>query len=207
MSANATTMTLNPDCGRNDKSNTSIKCPDCGSFLCRDNAMTLASNPPKTRYYCTGCGFAISAVNDNDAQHIIHNMEKKRVENMNVCHKPIGYPDDFCDGVKCHDCSYWYPQLKYKPIDPEEKDWIFGHDNKEPEDVVNHPSHYETGKFECFDVMREAFGDEAVKNFCICNAFKYLYRHKRKNGVEDIRKAKWYIDKFLEIVDEGLNNE
>ena len=74
-------------------------------------------------------------------------------------------------------------------------------------DVVNHPSHYETGKFECFDVMREAFGDEAVKNFCICNAFKYLYRHQRKNGIEDIRKAKWYIDHFLEIVDEGLSNE
>ncbi len=76
-----------------------------------------------------------------------------------------------------------------------------------PEDIVNHPSHYETGKFECFDVMREAFGDEAVKNFCICNAFKYLYRHQRKNGIEDIRKAKWYIDHFLGIIDEGLYDE
>ena len=76
-----------------------------------------------------------------------------------------------------------------------------------PEDIVNHPSHYETGKFECFDVMREAFGDEAVKNFCICNAFKYLYRHQRKNGIEDIRKAKWYIDHFLEIVDEGADDK
>lgn len=33
-------------------------------------------------------------------------------------------------------------------------------------DVVNHPSHYETGKFECFDVMMEALGVENVKGFC-----------------------------------------
>ena len=66
-------------------------------------------------------------------------------------------------------------------------------------DNVNHPSHYETGKFECIDVMIETQGVEAVKAFCLCNAFKYLYRHNGKNGVEDIKKAKWYIDKYLEL--------
>jgi hypothetical protein len=55
-------------------------------------------------------------------------------------------------------------------------------------DNVNHPSHYETGKFECIEVMQEVFGTEAVQNFCVCNAFKYLYRHRRKNGKEDIEK-------------------
>ena len=72
-------------------------------------------------------------------------------------------------------------------------------------DNVNHPFHYETGKFECFDVMREALGDNVVKDFCIANSFKYIYRHKRKNGVEDIKKAKWYIDKYLEL--EESNND
>ena len=65
-------------------------------------------------------------------------------------------------------------------------------------DNVNHPSHY-TGKFECIDVMIETQGVEAVKNFCICNAFKYLYRHNGKNGVEDLKKARWYIDKYIEL--------
>lgn len=69
----------------------------------------------------------------------------------------------------------------------------------EKADNVNHPSHYETGKFECIDVMIETQGVEAVKAFCLCNAFKYLYRHNGKNGVEDIKKAKWYIDKYLEL--------
>ena len=66
-------------------------------------------------------------------------------------------------------------------------------------DNVNHPSHYETGKFECIEVMQEVFGTEAVQNFCVCNAFKYLYRHRSKNGKEDIEKARWYINKYLEL--------
>lgn len=66
-------------------------------------------------------------------------------------------------------------------------------------DNVNHPNHYETGKFECIDVMIEVFGIEKVKAFCQCNAFKYLYRMDRKNGVEDIQKARWYINKYQEL--------
>ena len=66
-------------------------------------------------------------------------------------------------------------------------------------DMVNHPIHYETGKFQCIEVMIEALGDEAVKHFCLCNAFKYIYRSQRKNGKEDIEKAQWYIDKYIEL--------
>lgn len=66
-------------------------------------------------------------------------------------------------------------------------------------DVINHPSHYETGKYECIDVMLETQGAEAVKGFCLCNAFKYLYRHNNKNGDEDIKKAIWYLNKYLEL--------
>lgn len=66
-------------------------------------------------------------------------------------------------------------------------------------DNVNHPGHYRIGKYECIDVMLETQGIEATKSFCLCNAFKYLYRHDSKNGLEDIKKAKWYIDKYLEL--------
>lgn len=66
-------------------------------------------------------------------------------------------------------------------------------------DNVNHPVHYETGKFECIDVMVETQGKEAVKAYCLCAAFKYLYRHNRKNGLEDIKKARWYLDKYVEL--------
>ena len=66
-------------------------------------------------------------------------------------------------------------------------------------DNVNHPSHYQGSKYECIDVMAEALGTEVVKGFCLGNAFKYLYRCMRKNGLEDIKKARWYINKFIEL--------
>ena len=72
---------------------------------------------------------------------------------------------------------------------------------KDKPDLVNHPSHYETGKFECIDVMEEALGRDVVKGFCIGNAFKYLYRAKRKNGLEDLKKAQWYLNRIISMED------
>lgn len=66
-------------------------------------------------------------------------------------------------------------------------------------DSVNKPKHYCMGGFECIDIMVETQGIECVKDFCVCNAFKYLYRHNGKNGDEDIRKAAWYLNKYLEL--------
>ena len=61
---------------------------------------------------------------------------------------------------------------------------------------VNHPKHYD-GKYECIEVMRDVFGEDAVKSFCILNAFKYIWRHNKKNGTEDLKKAKWYLEFML----------
>lgn len=66
-------------------------------------------------------------------------------------------------------------------------------------DPVNHPAHYEGNtSLECIDVMEIAFGADAVGNFCLCNAFKYLWRYKHKGGVEDVKKAKWYLDRWTQ---------
>ena len=67
-------------------------------------------------------------------------------------------------------------------------------------DMVNRPPHYTQGGIECIDAMIAAFGKEAVANFCMCNAFKYIWRSKHKNGNEDIEKAKWYLNKHKELV-------
>ena len=64
---------------------------------------------------------------------------------------------------------------------------------------INHPDRYAGGKFECIDVMLDVFGTDAVKHFCILNAFKYIWRAEKKNGVEDIKKAVWYLNKFIEL--------
>jgi hypothetical protein len=46
--------------------------------------------------------------------------------------------------------------------------------------------------------MRDTFGDEMLKSFCLLNAFKYLYRHHKKNGIEDLKKARFYLDYVIE---------
>ena len=66
-------------------------------------------------------------------------------------------------------------------------------------DVVNHPPHYCVGGLECFEVMKQVFGIEAVKVFCRLNAFKYLFRSETKNGDQDIAKATWYLTRYLEL--------
>lgn len=65
-------------------------------------------------------------------------------------------------------------------------------------DPVNHPSHYTHG-MEAIDEMVLIFGNEAVKNFCLCNAWKYRKRAIYKNGTEDMDKADWYINKYKEL--------
>ena len=69
-------------------------------------------------------------------------------------------------------------------------------------DPVSKPKHYTNSKVECIDAMIETFGIEAVKNFCLCNAFKYHWRHDAKGGSEDIEKATWYMDKYKELVNQ-----
>ena len=64
-------------------------------------------------------------------------------------------------------------------------------------DNINHPSHYEIEGYECIDAMEITQGRDAVKSFCLCNAYKYLWRHKNKNGLEDLKKARWYLDRYI----------
>lgn len=71
---------------------------------------------------------------------------------------------------------------------------------------IEHPNHYNQGSIECIDAMEEAFGTQAVMIFCICNAFKYIWRYSKKNGIEDIKKAIWYLNKYMELYDKLNNN-
>ncbi len=67
-------------------------------------------------------------------------------------------------------------------------------------DVVERPQHYTSTSIECIDAMIETQGADAVKAYCVCNAFKYLWRHNAKNGDEDIKKANWYLNKAVELM-------
>ena len=65
---------------------------------------------------------------------------------------------------------------------------------------VDHPSHYNNGGIECIDAIESATeGLTGIEAFCTGNAIKYLWRWKHKNGVEDLDKAIWYINKLKEV--------
>lgn len=67
---------------------------------------------------------------------------------------------------------------------------------------AEHPKHYSTPHgMQIWDLMEEAYGTQAVMCFCLCNIFKYITRCEKKNGLEDLRKAKVYIDKYIELAE------
>lgn len=70
-------------------------------------------------------------------------------------------------------------------------------------DNIN-PNHYKQGKVECIDAIEAAtsrlVGIEAVTT---ANVIKYLWRWKDKNGLEDLKKAKWYLEKLIQTIESG----
>lgn len=68
-------------------------------------------------------------------------------------------------------------------------------------DTINHPAHYTAGVIECIDAIAAATeGLNGIEAVCTANAIKYLWRWKRKNGAEDLKKAIWYIERLLQDV-------
>ena len=67
----------------------------------------------------------------------------------------------------------------------------------EKRDNIN-PNHYRQGKVECIDALEAATANlTGIEAVCTANAIKYLWRWKQKNGIEDLKKASWYIEKLI----------
>ncbi len=120
-------------------------------------------------------------------------------DTANACPEYIGLKngDD-----RCQNCSKCWREavkdIKFK--DDIEKDFIEAI-NKQPiivSDSVNHPSHYTHGKIETIDKIEDVLGLEGFQAYCVGNAIKYLDRYKLKNGFEDIKKAKRYLEFYIE---------
>ena len=69
-------------------------------------------------------------------------------------------------------------------------------------DMVNHPSHYADGAIECIEAIEASLTREAFLGYCKGNSVKYLWRWEKKiNPVEDLKKARWYLNKMIEVLD------
>ena len=64
-------------------------------------------------------------------------------------------------------------------------------------DPVNHPAHYTQGGIECIDAIRASMSKEQFLGYCKGNSLKYQWRYEAKGGVEDLKKAKWYLDRMI----------
>ena len=97
-------------------------------------------------------------------------------------------------------CYNWYKELNPAACENAESKC---YDKESNVDMVNHPSHYTQGGIECIDCIKSAtVGKVGIEAFCVGNAIKYLFRYEEKNGIEDVKKARWYIDRLIRELEE-----
>ena len=67
--------------------------------------------------------------------------------------------------------------------------------------MVEKPAHYQ-GSVECIDAIEAATSElYGIRAVCTANIIKYVWRWHRKNGAQDLRKARWYLDRLLSVID------
>ncbi len=69
--------------------------------------------------------------------------------------------------------------------------------------MVNHPAHYATNNagIEVIDIIESTVPD--FKSYCRGNVIKYVCRYDKKNGVEDLKKAQWYLERLISLEEQG----
>ena len=70
-----------------------------------------------------------------------------------------------------------------------------------PDYIIDHPPHYTTGKFEVIDYIQDKLGTEMFEGFCIGNVLKYVSRYRLKGGLEDLKKAAWYLNRIIKTLE------
>ena len=72
-------------------------------------------------------------------------------------------------------------------------------------DMVNSPAHYNKSGIETIDII-ESVTDDGFESYLQGNILKYLCRYKYKNGVEDLEKARWYLNRLIRTIGENKDD-
>ena len=67
-------------------------------------------------------------------------------------------------------------------------------------DPIN-PNHYKQGGLESIDAIKAFMSEEAFKGFLKGNCQKYLFRYEQKNGIEDLKKCQWYLERLISVLE------
>lgn len=119
------------------------------------------------------------------------------------------------EGVSCGSLSYakyLHPNIpieKYKVKQDEVAKWFYNTANamkafasngvsmkKQNTDNVNNPSHYTAGGIETLDYIKAKVSD--YPSYAAGNILKYVSRYEHKNGIEDLKKAQFYLNDLIE---------
>lgn len=91
--------------------------------------------------------------------------------------------------------DWWANHEDYLVLEPVEA-------AKQP-DMVENPPHYNAGRFEVIDVIEDAVkGADGFEGACVANIIKYTMRYRHKNGLEDVKKAAWYLARLERYLSE-----
>ena len=104
-----------------------------------------------------------------------------------------------CDTCKCFDtyfdCSQCSDFDEWQQKDVELKS------------EINHPNHYADRKIETITYIRDNMTKEQFQGYLEGNILKYISRYKKKNGLQDLLKANWYLNKLIqELTDDNRTN-
>lgn len=73
-------------------------------------------------------------------------------------------------------------------------------------DMVNHPNHYTQGGIECIKAIEASMPPDGFQDYCKGNVIKYTWRFRQKNGLEDLKKARVYLNWMIESVEKECGN-
>jgi len=77
----------------------------------------------------------------------------------------------------------------------------------EKNNSINHPSHYTRGSIECIDAIMAALTPSEFRGYIKGNILKYIWREYNKNGVEDLKKARWYLDRLIKNMENPMSKK
>lgn len=103
----------------------------------------------------------------------------------------------------------WRDTLQERPAKPDIEPDMGTHPDSELDadqhsvgaDSVDHPSHYTSGSIECIDAIQAQMTPEQFAGYLRGNVAKYLWRYEHKGGAESLRKARWYLDRLIAVME------
>ena len=91
---------------------------------------------------------------------------------------------------------------KLKEVEEKSKEQTVKYLSGKKDDMVNHPPHYNKAGIETIEAIK-AMTDTGFEYYLQGNIMKYLWRYRYKNGAEDLKKAQWYLNELIDVVEDG----